>query len=370
VRHLAFFRSASTQLEGSAEYQTLLAGVLVLRLLDKRRSRIGWDRELRFQESAAVARAVGAIPESRFRPILNDLVDTISACGAVTMSSCVPKLIVYGQCLEKEVWWDPAADVYLTALELMTCDRALAPMCCQRAGVSLKNLGLVDRAADLFREGLAAAIANADQRWALKSRISLALLDFYKGDLSATERQLDRIIAEADAGGLTTTAAEARHERGMVAYARDQCELAAEYYLAAMPAYVDPDLKMRLSHDLALALQDMGDLAYARNLLSNLRDALTENREMRDLATLNLLRIAVQASEREQFDRLRRELANARLTGRQRAHYHLFLSEGYFKFGEATKAGEAFAEGLAVARAHRINVVHFEMDLRERVPIG
>jgi tetratricopeptide (TPR) repeat protein len=272
----------------------------------------------------------------------------------------VPKLIAYAQLLEHDARYDVSADVYLTAIELAS-DKELLPLCYQRAGVCLRKLGSLDRAAELYREGLAVATQNGDQFWLFKLRISTALLELHTGNLPEAERQLDVIIAEADAIG-SPLAAEARHERGQVAYARDQDALAVEYYYAAMKSFVDPEQKLRTMHDLATALADLGHLAYAKTVLSAIRNSSHAQAQVVNSATLNLMRIAVLAGEQVKFDQLRRELADTRLPGHQRAHYHIFVGQGYLKFGEPARAREEFAEALTVAQAHRVYKVLIDAD--------
>jgi tetratricopeptide (TPR) repeat protein len=361
VRHLAFFREASTEREGTTEYQTLLAGALVLRLLDKWRSRLEGDRDLKFHEFVAVKRAVEAIPDSPVRRILGDLVHTISAFTDGSADARVPKLIAYAQLLEYDARYEASADVYLTAIELTSGDKELVPLCYQRAGACLRRLGVIDRAEALYHEGLTVAVENADQFWSLRLRVSLAMLQHHKGDLPEAERQLDAVITEADAVG-SPVAAEARHERGQVAYARDQDALAAEYYYAAMKMYVDPQKKLRAMHDLASALVDLGHLDCARTALSAIYNSPDSESETGHSAALNLMRIAVLVGEQVKFDRLRRELADQRLTGHQRAHYHVFVGQGYLEFGEPAKAREEFAQALIVAEQHRLYKVLIEAD--------
>jgi tetratricopeptide (TPR) repeat protein len=361
VRHLAFFRAASAETEGSTEYRTLLAGLLVLRLLDKWRSRVEGDRELKFHEFIAVKRAVEAIPDSPVRRILIDLVHTISAFTDGSADTRVPKVIAYGQLLEAEALYEPSADVYLTAIDLTTRDKELLPLCYQRAGVCLKNVGSLDRSAELYREGLAVAVENGDQFWTFKLRISTALLEFQKGDLPEAERQLDVIIVEADAVG-SPVAAEARHERGAVAYARDQDALAAEYFYAALKTHIDPEMKLSAMHDLAMTLVDLGHVDCARTALSTIHNSAHASLQLKRHAALNLLRIAVLTGEQMKFDKLRRELADQRLTGWQRAHYHVFVGQGYLKFAEPERAREEFAQALMVAEAHKAYKILIDID--------
>ena len=361
VRHIAFFRAASAETEGSPEYKTLLAGLLVLRLLDKWRARVEGDRDLKFQEFIAVKRTVESIAQTPVQRILSELVNTISAFADGSADTRVAKLIAYAQLLEHDERYDPSADVYLTAIELSTRDTELVPLCYQRAGVCLRKLGQIDRAGELYRDGFAVALANGDHFWALKLRLSMGLLEMHKGDLPEAERQLDAVIADADALQ-SPVAAEARHERGTVAYARDQDALAAEYYYAAVKGYADPEMKRRVMHDLATVLADLGHLDGARTTLSAIYNATDARPDTAHHAAVNLMRIAVLAGEQIKFDKLRREIADMRLNGYTRAHYHVFVGQGYLKFGEPSRAREEFAQALIVAEAHHVYKILIKAD--------
>lgn len=354
VRHLAFFRAASAEREGSNEYRTLLAGLLVLRLLDKRR--------VQASELLPVRHAVDALDDGPVRRILSDLVDAIRAFADAAVDTRMAKLIAYAQLLEHDARYEVSADVFLCAIELPNADRELLPLCYQRAGICLRKIGDLERAAELIRTGLDIAHRDGDQFWWFKLRLSTAMLDFHRGDLPAAERQLETIIADADAARSVEAAAQARHERGLVAYNRNQDGVAIEYYYAAMKRYLDPELKLRAMHDLALALADLGHMQHARTVLSAVRNMARLNVEMRHFATLNLMRLAVLSGEQLRFDQLRRELADERMPGHQRAAYHMYVGQGYLKFGESAKARQEFAEALVLAQAHRVYKVLIEAE--------
>ncbi len=355
VRHLAFFRAASAEVEGSNEYRTLLAGLLVLRLLDKRPARAS--------ELLPVRHAVDAIDDGPVRRILSDLIDAVRLFVEGAVDTRMPKLIAYAQLLESDSQWDPAADAFLTAIELATTDRELVPLCYQRASICVRRLGFLDRAADLLHKGQEVAAQNNDQFWLLKLETSVSKLTLHRGDQPGAERIIERVIADAEAAGFKSIVAEAWHDRGLVAYERNQDGLAVEYYYAALKAYADPTSKLRAMHDLALALSDMGHLEYARTVLSAVYNSSHSDREMRDLATLNLMRVAVLAGEELKFDQHRRELAGHRLAaGRHQAHYHMFVGQGYLKFGQMAKARQEFAEAMIVAQTHRVYKVVIEAE--------
>jgi tetratricopeptide (TPR) repeat protein len=336
--------------EGSAEYRALLAGLVVVRLLDKWRSPHLRDPETQAEAFAPVAQAVAALPLGPMRDALHALVESIAAVIQGTADERVARLIDYGQLLEHDAHWNPAADVFLTAIDLNT-NRELLPLCHQRASVCFRALGDLDRAADHLRDGQRIAVENSDPHWLFRLRISAAKLTRHKGDLPETERLLDALIADADAGGSAFVASQARHDRGNVAYEQGQFRVAVEYLHAALKGCSDPMERERIITALGTVLVDLGHLDDARAVLSAIRRS-ARSREMRTTATINLMHVARLAGDREYLDHLRNELLTQRLSGELHAHYHLASGQGYVAFDDPWKARREFTEAVTVATEH------------------
>jgi tetratricopeptide (TPR) repeat protein len=336
--------------EGSAEYRALLAGLVVVRLLDKWRSPRLRDPEARAGAFAPVAHAVAALPAGPVRDALHALVESIAAVIQGTADERVARLIAYGQLLERDAHWNPAADVFLTAIDLNT-HRELLPLCHQRASVCFRALGDLDRAADHLRDGQRIAVENGDQYSSFRLRISVAKLAYHKGDLPEAERLLDALIADADAGGSAFVASQARHDRGNIAYEQGHFGVAIEYFHAAWKGCADPMERERVIHSLGMVLTDLGHLDDARAVLSAIRRSGRWH-EIRTAATINLMHVARLTGDRESFDHLRNELLTQRLPGQQIAHYHLASGQGYVAFDDPWKARREFTEAVTVAAEH------------------
>ena len=337
-------------MEGSAEYRALLAGLVVVRLLDKWRSPHLRDPETQAEAFAPVAHAVAALPIGPVRDALHDLVESIAAVIQGTADERAARLIVYGQLLEHDAHWNPAADVFLTAIDLNT-HRELLPLCHQRASVCFRALGDLDRAADHLREGQRIAVDNGDEHWSFRLRISAAKLTRHKGDLLEAERLLDALIADAEAAGSAFVASQARHDRGQVAYEQGHFGVAIEYFHAALKGCADPMERERVIHSLGMVLTDLGHLDDARAVLSAIRRS-ARSHEMRTAATINLMHVARLTGDREYLDTLRHELLTQRLSGQCIAHYHLASGQGYVAFDDPWKARREFTEAVMVATEH------------------
>ncbi|HZS61837.1 MAG TPA: hypothetical protein VFA43_21380 [Gemmatimonadaceae bacterium] len=370
IRHLAFFRAAGDSGQSTVDYETLSAGLLVLRLLDRWLTRATKARPVIFREFIAVKRKVESLEEGPYRRVLGELVNTISTYAYGTGDSRIPKLIVFAQLLERDSHWAPAADVYATAIELIQPrerDHDLLPMCYDRQGYCLRQVGEFAGVAHLYNEGIAVALdletkaMNEDDRksafgWSLRLRISHAVFEQESGNLPDAEYELDRIIKDAETADLPDLIARATHERGQVAYERDQDEQAALYFYRAAQLHIDQRLAYRATLDLAVALADLGHIEYARVVCEVVR-AKPEGAGMdwKAFAGINLMRLAHVRGDRPEFDRLREELSRESMSGRPRAYYHLTAGQGLQRFGRMHDARFAFQQAIEVAQIFRIN---------------
>jgi len=350
VRHLAFFRAASAEVEGSHEYRGLVAGVVVLRLLDKWRS-LTREPALRPVEFEPVERDVAALEDGALRNVLHRLVRSVAAFIDGSFDPRVAALLAYGQLLEHDARWDVAADVYLTAIELGSTNRSLLPLCFQRASTCFRKLGLLDRAQDLLLQGVRAAAEHGDEHLAYMLRITVAKLAIYKGNLPEAEEVLGALIVDTDASG-SSFRAEARHTLGQVAYELKQYGRAIEYFYAALRLHTDPVEQTRAMHDIAMTMGDMGHLDAARDILSTVRRSPHLPLEVRHAATLNLMLLAAMARDRAQFELLRLELVDERLEARFLAQYHIIAGQGALIFDDPSDARREFAQAVVTAREH------------------
>jgi hypothetical protein len=177
-------------------------------------------------------------------------------------------------------------------------------------------------------------------------------------------------MAEADAKGLTFVSAQARHDRGHVSFYQKQFGLAADHFHAAMRLYADPELKMLALSDLAMVIANMGHLDVARTAFSAVRHSDRVDVESRNVAALNLMWIATLARDRAQFETIRRELVDQRLTGRLLAHYHIIAGEGALAFDDPSAAQREFAEAVVAARANCEGLTLSEAERLLAMPIA
>jgi tetratricopeptide (TPR) repeat protein len=355
--HLAFWQAASKAAEGSTDYEILTSGLLVLRILDRWRFRAKTSRDVTFQEFVHVKRKAESLPESPIRQVLADLINTISDYAYGTADSRVAKLLDFARLLEESAYWEPAADVYATVIEIIASrpeDRDRLPRCYERQAYCLRQVGEIEKAEELLLDGIEIANDLNDVYGSLYMRIASAVIELQKGDLPEAEFELDTIIDDAEKENEPHLLALAIHERGAVAYERNQYEKAVAFFHTAAQKHVQPHMVRRALTDLALALGELGHQKHALRVFRAVRRAPETEAEPRAIAGLNLMHAAIFANDQAGFDRLRGELDQEQMSGRLQAHYWLFVGEGFHHFGDAVAARTAFEQAIAMARQFKV----------------
>src|SRR5581483_10303448 len=236
----------------------------------------------------------------------------------------VPAVIAYARLLERDAHWECASDTYETAIALIEslhASRAILPECYDRAAYCRRQAGDVRGAEPLLHQGELIARDMKDVYWSFRLRIAMGLLELQRGNLGEAERLLDAIVADAKRVDMPEILARATHDRGQVAYARDQDDLAATLYFEAMMMYPDPGLARRAALDLASALGELGYGSYAMKVLRAVRSGPDDGMDIRAVAGINLMRQSHLQGNEALFDRLHTELRDERMPGRLRAHY-------------------------------------------------
>jgi|GEM_PF-648562 len=357
--HIAFFRAAGERDEHTPEYKSLLAGLVTLRLLDK------WvtpgpeaKSALRVNEFGAVRRFVQDMPNGQAKDLLRRLVTAIGSFVSGRTDERVPAVIAYARLLERDAHWECASDTYETAIALIEslhASRAILPECYDRAAYCRRQAGDVRGAEPLLRQGQSIAHDLKDIYWWFRLRIALGLLELQRGNLGEAERLLDAIVAEAKRADLPEILARATHDRGQVAYARNQDDVAATLYFKAMMMYPDPMLARRAALDLASALGELGHPSYAVKVLRALRNGPDDGMDTRTVAGINLMRQSHLLGNEVKFDQLHTELRDERMTGRLRAHYLLTAYHGLKRFGRHSAAREALQRAIEVAEQYHVH---------------
>jgi hypothetical protein len=199
--HIPFFQVLSRCTPNSAEWRATSAGLVTIRLADRRVSgrRPSW-RELR-----RVRHAIRDIDrESPLYPALTALFSAVGSAWRLRRQRVVDALRMYATRLHDLGEWTLACDVYetlLAQLELPDHD-TIAAETYERSGEALRALGRFDEAAQSFRAGGALALRRGDVVGELRMRIAEASVASRRGRMGEARAILDETIGAAERAGL------------------------------------------------------------------------------------------------------------------------------------------------------------------------
>jgi tetratricopeptide (TPR) repeat protein len=402
--HEPFFRAlaALEGHEGGSEWRALIAGVVTLRLADRRIasaedgirqtpqlvSESGFTPDVPPDVIEAARTAAGAVDDQD--AVARPLRALVQSAGAVVASDLPERLLAYGNALHADSRWPLAIDVYRMVLRLAAAPhpdgapavQAFVPYAYDRLGRSLRLFGDLDGAITAYEAGRRAAYRLGDGYAERLIHISQAKIPMHLGNLPAAAAALDAIIRDAAASpeaarrpagrgrpmsvrGRVEIIALARHDRGLIATLQHDFNLAAEHYFAAWQSYRDPDRRQRVWADLALNFAEMGRHDVAREAFLVLY-ATARCREIRLIAATNLLELAVLDGHEALFENYRRILHEAERSGslpaEVAAKFALYEGRGHARFGRSDEARLAFERALAIATRHRVNEVTIRAD--------
>jgi tetratricopeptide (TPR) repeat protein len=364
LRHLAFFEELAALDESDAEWRSVSAGLVVLRLVD------AWMEEgphvvtadawgLRGVR-AAIEEMDGGVPA---RALLGSVVDAMEASAVADMSAVAPRLLAYAQALEYDARYALSADVYRAVIAHThpVEESDIAVTAHLHLGACLRTSGNRTAAAEAYRVAGEIAHATDDVVGVLRARIGDARIAIERGNLPRAEELLDQTIADSERAGLEDVRSRALHDRAGVAFFRKEYEHSIRFAYAAMNTTTSSRERDRILNDLATAFKQLGVLSAARDAYLVLT-VTAQEQFTRWIATMNLMDIAARDGSETLFERYRRELADAALPPFLAADYYVTASEGYQRLGRTELAYGNLQRALAVATEHQFNQVIFYVE--------
>jgi len=199
--HIPFFQVLSRCTPDSADWRATSAGLVTIRLADRRVSgrRPSW-RELR-----RVRRAVSDVDrESPLYPALIALFSAVGSAWRLRRQRVIDALHTYAARLHEVAEWALAVDVYETLLAQLELPlhAALAAEAYERGGEGLRALGRFDEATQSFREAQALAVRRGDVVGELRMRIAEASVASRRGRVGEARAIINETIGAAERAGL------------------------------------------------------------------------------------------------------------------------------------------------------------------------
>jgi tetratricopeptide (TPR) repeat protein len=364
LRHLAFFEELAALDESDAEWRSVTAGLVVLRLVD------AWMDEGPHSATAdawglrAVRVAIEEVPEGvPLRAILGTVVDAMEGSVVADMSAVAPRLLAYGQALEYDARYALAADVYRAVIghthPVEESDVAVTAHL--QLAKCLRLTGNLSAAAQAY--AMAGDIANAsnDLVGLLRARMGDAKIALERGNLPHAEQLLDEAIAGSAQPGLEDVRSRLLHDRAGVAFFRGDYEQTIRFAYEALNAAPNPGGRDRILNDLATAFMRLGVRSAARDAYLVLT-VTAQEQWTRWIATMNLMEIAARDGSETVFERYRRELAAAPLPPFIAADFLIQAGEGYQRLGRTDLACGYLERALVLASEHHFNQVVFYVE--------
>lgn len=368
IRHLAFFQTLAELDEGTPRWNSVTAGLLVVRTFDS------WiehgEKTGSYTELSAVRREIEKVENGPSRLLLEGILAEIQL-GARTPADVLPRLLAYGRTLHMESEWNLAADVLERVVELSrqfsndAVDNDLTLGALQQLALSLRVQGRFDEAEATYSELERLASASSDWARVLRARVGYAKIALSRGNLPMAERMLDEVIAEARQQSIPMMAGVALHDRAAVAHARGEHAEAVRMLFEALHVTDDPTSRDGLLGDIAANLISLGAYAPARDALMVL--TLTAQEALRRLsAEINLFEIAMLEKNEMAFEQHRKALAGVAKPPEMAAHYHMYAARGLLAFGrDSALVRRELTRARSVCDEHEYNQLQFQLDALE-----
>ena len=375
ARHLPFFAALAELEDGDAEWRSVSAGLVVLRLVDSwieegaaAVAADGWG--IRSVE-AAIEEMPAGIPA---RAVLRSVVDAVRTSPTSDMHAIAPRLMAYARALDLDAKWALSADVYQTVIShvhpIDESDVAITAHI--RLAFSLRELGEIDASATAYDDACVLAQSVGDVVGVLRAQIGRARIAVTRGNLPDAERHLDDAITRAGSEGLPEVRAVALQERANVAYLRGNYDSAVRLAYEALRDTQDPINRDRLLVDIAGSFYMLGARSVARDAYLIL-EATAQEQYQRWVAAINLMEIAAAEGATTIFERYRRNLLEQPLTPVLQAQLHLHIGTGYLDLGKPLAARAALNTARGLGERYQLNQLLFAAEERlasisERLP--
>jgi hypothetical protein len=361
IKHHAFFEALGSLQEKTPAWNSVFAGLSVLRLVDRLADVRESNRPLDLHELDASQRAVETIIEGDpSRAILLRVLENVrKGTSDFDLGS---NLLSYGRALDLDARWTMACDVFQTIADEFSARthpqlviEALAAL-----GAAARNVGdwVASERAYARAEHLADSIG--DRAASLTVQIGLASSDMFRGNLQTADAALEKIWAEASTLKLQNIEAIALHARASVSHLKGDYQRTIHLAYRSLELTTNATARDRLVSDIAVAYGELGMKEAARN--GYLIVAITSPHQwVRWQATVNLMELAVKEGDKKSFDDYVGRLQDAPLDPRLKTYFLFYRAIGSRRFGRSD-AQDLFEQARQHAEENKLHQVAFEIE--------
>ena len=361
IRHQVYFDTLGSMREDSASWRSVFAGLSVLRLVDSYAPAGSTASSANWAQLHSVRTAIEEMSEGdAVRGVLTCVLEEITTRNKVDDTVC-GALMGYGRALDYEASWGLATDVFSTVAKLARPERnpRLAVEANTAVGGAARRNGDWETSARAYSQAAYIADTIGDRPGVLGVQVGIANTYMAKGNLPQAQVILDDVLVQARDQELTEVQGYALHSRASLAQRKGDNAEGVKLAYEALNLTKNLAERDLVLEDIAAMFTELGfhDAARDAHLILT---ATAQSKLARGSATVNLMELASLDGMKEAFDCYARDLGASALSPWTRAHYLLFLGEGFGRFGEFEPAEEALNEAVAFAEANEIHQVSFK----------
>ncbi|HEY2895824.1 MAG TPA: hypothetical protein VGJ12_01705 [Gemmatimonadaceae bacterium] len=356
LAHMPYFEQLSSLTDDSAEWRSVSAAMVVLRLFD---SWMQGGADVVGQEAPglqAVRNQIAAMDvRDSNRRLLGSIVDSMVTAQAPRIVTVAPRLMAYGRALQHAASWPLAADVYRTVLAYATPvdDPETVIAANMQLGRCLRVLAEWEEALGCFSAASQVAGLAGDVMSILRARIQEANVAIDRGNLPYAETLLDDTILQAKESGLSEIRATAIHDRAHLAARRGRPEEAVVFGYEALKSVRNQIARDRVLNDLGATFSLLGIYSAARDAYLVVA-ATAQEQYTRWTAMINLLDLAADERREPVFEQYRRELEDVSLPPTLATYYYYFVANGHRVFDRPLLAKAAIERAIELATENKL----------------
>jgi tetratricopeptide (TPR) repeat protein len=361
IRHQVYFDTLGSMREDSASWRSVFAGLSVLRLIDSCVESGASIDPANWAQLHSVRSAIDSVNEGDpVRGVLTTVLEAATRRPTIDEVVC-SSLLAYGRALDYEASWGLATDVFSTVAKLTRPEKSpkLAVEANILVGGAARRNGDWETSGRAYSQAAYIADTLGDREGVLTVQVGIANTYMAKGNLPHAQTILDDVIVQAQDQGFSDVQGIALHSRAtLYGYQGNYADgLKTAYQALAHTRKPVPRDQL---------LEDIGGLFTALGRRDAARDAhlilanTAQSKLVRWSASLNLMELASLDGNEPAFDTYARQLAREPLNPWVRAHYLLFLGEGFARFGRYDAAEEALLEASAFANGNQIHQLAFQ----------
>jgi len=356
LAHMPYFEQLTELADDSAEWRSVSAALVVLRLFDS------WMQHGNgvVAEDASGLQAVrdqiaSMDVRDANRRLLLSVVESMVTAQEPRIVTVAPRLMAYGRALQHAAKWSLAADVYRTVLAYATpvadADTVIAAN--MQLGRCLRVLAEWEESLACFSSASQVATMVGDMMSILRARIQEANIAIDRGNLPYAETLLDETILQAKESGLSEIRATAIHDRAHLALRRGRPEEAVVLGYEALQGVRSRMARDRVLNDLGASFSLLGVYSAARDAYLVVA-ATAQEQYMRWTAMINLLDLAADERRETVFEQYRRELEDVSLPPTLATYYYYFVANGHRVFDRPLLAKAAIERAIELATENKL----------------